>query len=149
MRTATSKDKMEFAFAMARHSAATLNQVQRLLRFGATHGRLAETECNRQLTDAEIRKQENIQMENIQMDIIAICAELEIEAKFSGDPRGNTVKIAVADGCGYCEKRGNKGWHMRRWSSLSELLEHIFHEHYRGRKGSLIEKVMRSCPLGI
>jgi hypothetical protein len=102
MRTATSKDKMEFAFAMARHSTATLNQIQRLLRFGATHGRLAETECNRQLTDAEIRKQENIQM-----DIIAICAELEIEARFSGDPRGNTVKIAVADG--YTNDWGREG----------------------------------------
>lgn len=98
----TTRDKLEFAWAMGRHSNASLNDIQRLLRYGATLHRLAETECNRQITEAEIRKQERVQM-----DVIAILAELDCKAILHGDPRGCTVKIVVPDG--YTNDWGKEG----------------------------------------
>ena len=98
----SAKDKLEFAFAMAKHSTVTLNQCKRLLRYAATYQRLAETACNRELTVSEIRKQENIGM-----DILAILAEHDCEALLDGDPRGCVVKVKVPDG--YTNDWGNEG----------------------------------------
>jgi hypothetical protein len=99
---ASTKDKLEFVYAMAKHSNATVHDCQRLMRYAETYQRIAVEECNRALTEKEIRKQENVGM-----DIIAICAELEIEAILGGDPRGCTVKIAVPDG--YTNDMGREG----------------------------------------
>jgi hypothetical protein len=90
----TTKEKLEFVFAMAKHANnTTLHECQRLMRYAATLQRLAETACNRELTVAEIRKEERIQM-----DVIAILAPHDCEVKFGGDPRGCVVKIVVPDG---------------------------------------------------
>lgn len=94
--------KLEFAYAMAKHSTLTLNECKRLLRYAATYQRLSVEECNRQLTVAEIRKQENVGM-----DIIAILAVHDCEAILGGDPRGCVVKIKVADG--YTNDFGGEG----------------------------------------
>ena len=102
MRTATTSSKLEFVFAMAKHSTVTLHDCQRLMRYGATVGYLAETACNRELTEREIRKDEKVQM-----DIIEILAPHDCSAKFGGDPRGCTVKIAVPDG--YTNDMGQEG----------------------------------------
>ena len=102
MRNTTTKSKLEFAYAMAKHSTVSLNECYRLLRYGATVGYMAETACNRELTEREIRKDEKIQM-----DIIAILAPHDCAAKFGGDPRGCTVKIVVPDG--YMNDFGNEG----------------------------------------
>ena len=93
MRNATTKSKLEFVYAMAKHSTVSLNECYRLLRYGATVGYLAETACNRELTVREIRKDEKAMM-----DIIEILAPHDCAAKFGGDPRGCTVKITVPDG---------------------------------------------------
>lgn len=57
---ASTKDKMEFAFHMGRHSTANSYQIQRLMRFGATLNRLAVKQCNEPWTDADQRKRDNI-----------------------------------------------------------------------------------------
>lgn len=98
----TTKDKLEFVYAMAKHSNARLSDLQRLLRMAATVQRLAETACNRELTVAEIRKDEKVQM-----DIIALCVSFDAEAKFQGDPRGCCVKVVVTDG--YTNDWGREG----------------------------------------
>jgi hypothetical protein len=90
----TTKDKLEFVFTMAKHgNNITLHECIRLMRIAAPLQRLAETACNRELTEREIRKEEKLQM-----DIIAILAVVDCEAKFGGDPRGCVVKIVVPDG---------------------------------------------------
>lgn len=95
-------EKMEFVYAMAKHSTLTINECKRLLRYEATHQRLAVTACNRELTVGEIRKQENVEM-----DIIAICAPHDVTPDFGGDPRGCTVKLKVEDG--YTNDFGQEG----------------------------------------
>lgn len=89
----STKDKLEFVFAMAKHTNVTLHDCKRLLRYAATCQRLAEVACNRELTVSEIRKDEKMAM-----DIIAIVSPHDCEAKFGGDPRGCVVKIVVPDG---------------------------------------------------
>jgi hypothetical protein len=89
----TTKDKLEFVFAMARHSNLNLHDCKRIMRYAATVQRLAETACNRELTVQEIRKDENCMAE-----IIAICAPSDVAANFNGDPRGCVVKLRVPDG---------------------------------------------------
>jgi hypothetical protein len=98
----STKDKLEFVYAMAKHSAITLRDIQKLMRYAASCQRLAETACNRELTVQEIRKDENCMAE-----IIAILAPLDCEAKFNGDPRGCVVKIRVPDG--YTNDWGREG----------------------------------------
>jgi hypothetical protein len=72
------------------------------MRYAATVQRLAETACNRELTVREIRKDEKVQM-----DILEILAPHDCSAKFSGDPRGCVVKIIVPDG--YTNDFGQEG----------------------------------------
>jgi hypothetical protein len=98
----TTKAKMEFVYAMAKHSAVTLHDCIRVMRYAATVQRLAETACNRELTPKEIRKDENVQM-----DIIAILAPHDCAAKFGGNPRGCCVKVVVPDG--YTNDMGQEG----------------------------------------
>jgi hypothetical protein len=98
----STNEKLEFVFAMAKHSNVNLHDCKRVMRYAATVQRLAETACNRELTVREIRKDERIQM-----DIIAILAPQECEAKFNGDPRGCVVKIQVPDG--YTNDWGKEG----------------------------------------
>lgn len=86
-------EKLEFIYLMAKHSTISLHDCKRLMRYAVTHQCLATNACNRELTEKEIRKQENVQM-----DIIAICADADVKPVFSGDPRGCTVKLQVPDG---------------------------------------------------
>jgi hypothetical protein len=95
-------EKLEFVFAMARHSTLNLNTCKRIMRFATTHQRLAETACNRELTEREIRKQESVMM-----DIIALCADADVKPDFSVDQRGCTVKLQVPDG--YTNDWGREG----------------------------------------
>lgn len=98
----TTKDKLEFVYAMAKHSTVRMHDLQRIMRMAATVQRLAETACNRELTEREIRKDEKLQM-----DILALLAVEDCNAKFSGDPRGAVVKIQVPDG--YTNDWGGEG----------------------------------------
>jgi len=95
MANATTKDKMEFAFHMARHSKATPHQVQRLMRYGATLNRLATKQCNEPWTDADQKKRDSIKAQ-----VAKVCKEIGdcTGAECSNDPRGACLKITVADG---------------------------------------------------
>ena len=93
MQRASTDLKMEFTFTLAKHSDATYSQIKRLLRYGSTHGSLQERDCNYGLSDVERGKRDRIQRK-----IELLCKEFDASPVFSGDPRGNTVKIRVIDG---------------------------------------------------
>lgn len=100
--SATTRDKLEFVYAMAKHSTATMAQLQRLLRYGATYARFATDACNRQLTVAEERK-----WNNVRGRINIICDRFGCTVHYQNDPRGCTVKVVVPDG--YTNDFGNEG----------------------------------------
>lgn len=88
----TTKDKLEFVYAMAKHSTLTLHDCQRIMRYAATIQRLAETACNRELTPTESAR--SLRMAN---RVIELCGP-SIVPIFHGDPRGCVVKLTVPDG---------------------------------------------------
>jgi hypothetical protein len=96
------KDKLEFVFAMAKHSDATLYDCQRLMRYGATFGQLCETACNRKLTEKESAKQDRIAHK-----IMDLVNSIQAGVTFQHNPRGNTVKIVTRDG--YTNDWGREG----------------------------------------
>jgi hypothetical protein len=89
----TTNDKLEFIFAMAKHSNVTLHDCKRLMRYAATHHRLAEDSCNREWTDQDESKKIRVR-KSIQTIIHSHGARV----LFNFDPRGCTVKIQVPDG---------------------------------------------------
>jgi len=102
MRNVGAKDKMEFVYAMAKHSNASLADCQRLLRYGASLGRFAENACNRELTEKEIYKNKVVKTH-----VCVILDSIDCKPVFSGDPRGCVLKIAVPDG--YSNSWGGEG----------------------------------------
>lgn len=102
MQRATTAAKAEFAYLMAIHSAASLSQIQRLMRYGSSYGRFQEMACNDQLTEQQMGKEQRLERA-----IDLLCKEFGATPKFSGDPRGNTVKIQVPDG--YTNDWGKEG----------------------------------------
>lgn len=95
--SATTKDKLEFVHAMARHTRATLRQCEALMRYAATLQRLAEDDCNgyARITDQE---RADAKQERIKVKVMEICCEADCAALFSSDPRGTVLKIRVPDG---------------------------------------------------
>lgn len=78
----------------------------RLCSLARAHHRLAETECNREMTTRELARQVNIRL-----TIREILVEYGIESvNFSGDPRGYTVKIHFPDGRGNTWGGDSEGW---------------------------------------
>jgi hypothetical protein len=102
MANASTKDKMEFAYLMAKHSKATQSDIQRLMRYGSTYSRFATDACNRQLTTREEQR-----WHSIRGKINILCNTFDASVKFQNDPRGCTVKIVVPDG--YTNDWGREG----------------------------------------
>lgn len=103
MMSATTRDKLEFVYAMAKHSTATHHDCQRLLRYGATYQRLMTDACNvPNLGERYLRK-----VERTKAAIRKLCDSFGCTAKLSGDPRGCTVKVTVPDG--YANDFDNEG----------------------------------------
>lgn len=102
MTSVGTKDKLEFAYLMAKHSDATLHQLQRIMRYGASYKRWSEEACNRELTPQEEKR-----WINIANRILALCSEFNAQAKLQNDPRGATIKIQVPDG--YTNDWGREG----------------------------------------
>jgi len=98
----TTKDKLEFVYAMAKHSGATMADLQRLLRWAGTYQRLCETACNRELT-----AREETRKVRARAAITERLRHFSCKATFSGDPRGCCVKIQLPDG--YTNDWGNEG----------------------------------------
>src|SRR5260370_28475774 len=89
----TTKDKLEFVYAMAKHSTLTLHDCQRIMRYAATIQRLAETACNRELTPSELHKQ--LRMID---KLHKLCASGGIRPRGQGEPPGCVGKLMVPDG---------------------------------------------------
>lgn len=96
------REKLEFVFAMAKHSNATLHDCQRIMRYAVTYHRFAEECCNRELSIAERDK-----WGRVQFRIMDLCGSFGAKAKCQNDPRGTTVKVVVPDG--YTNDWGNEG----------------------------------------
>lgn len=113
MASATTKDKMEFAYLMAHHSGATMGQLQRLLRYGASYHSVQERHCNGDCPYPHLPTRaggENCSKEmalEIKMLEIVKSWGSDFAIKFGGDPRGCTVKIVVPDG--YTNDWGREG----------------------------------------
>lgn len=99
---ATTKEKMEFFYVMAKHSGAIMADLRFILRCSATIQRLAETACNRELSPTEIKKQNRLRGE-----VKLRLSHFGCKVTFHGDPRGAIVKIQVPDG--YTNDWGKKG----------------------------------------
>jgi hypothetical protein len=99
---ASTKDKVEFAFLMGRHSTMAESTIQRILRYGSTLNRLAVKQCNEPWTDSDQRKRERVQAR-----VRELCLQHGTAPRFSNDPRGATIKIAVPDG--YTNDWGREG----------------------------------------
>lgn len=101
----SSKEKMEFAFQIARHTSATMSDVQRLLRYGATLGRIAEDQCNGYSKpiytsakpayewDAEAAERDEAKSARIKDKVFSVCHSFNCRAYFQGDPRGLTLRV--------------------------------------------------------
>jgi hypothetical protein len=100
----TTKDKLEFALLMGRHTRATLRQVQALMRYAGTLQRLAEDDCNVATDDAGLtkRNQKRNRVEDRVIDTLLSIPGYNVPsdqcAVFSGDPRGAVLKIRVPSG---------------------------------------------------
>ena len=117
------RDKVEFAFLMARHvPLASFGDVERLLRYGATLKGIAEQRCNgpdykyctsererNELTKRWQAYQDSLptKQEKIESCVRMLCLDMDCKAIFQGDPRGATVKIQVPDG--YTNDWGREG----------------------------------------
>lgn len=106
----TTKDKLEFVYQMARHSQASLSDLQRIMRLAGTLQRIAEEHCNEPVCrygkhseDGECAKQDNLEKKLLQL-----CLQNGMSARFQRNPRrGCVVKIAVPDG--YTNDMGREG----------------------------------------
>ena len=106
----TTKAKLEFVHAMARHTRATVRQCEALMRYAGTLQRLAEDQCNREWTERDERKRTNIVRK-----VADVCAELTASNEGKGyivpihsrDPRGAVLKIRVPSG--YSDSFGGEG----------------------------------------
>lgn len=85
---------------------------KRLMRYGATLGRIAENQCNgyqdwKGNWDERASLRDEKKEERIQAKVTELCAEFGCKPVFQGDPRGNTLKIVVPDG--YTNDWGREG----------------------------------------
>lgn len=110
MQRCTARARYEFIHLLMKHAEITPATVtadnpnivtegdiqrvaQRLLRYGATYGRLQEQDCNVGLTDKERVKESRLALR-----MADLSATIGCKVYLSGDPRGNTVKVIVPDG---------------------------------------------------
>lgn len=125
MRPATHSDREKFVALIQQHAGGDPTQrysfAQRLMRYGATYGRLVEDACNgpeyrmpgeayaKAVQAAWQERQDAIpaKQDKIEAAVSELCAIFECKAIFSGDPRGNTLKIEVKSG--YSNSFGGEG----------------------------------------
>lgn len=128
MRNASHSDREKFVALIQQHAGGDPTErysfAQRLMRYGATYGRLAEDACNgpdysrvlqrdpvldRLITTGWQERQDAIpaKQEKIEKAVSELCKAFDCRAIFSGDPRGNTLKIEVKSG--YSNSFGGEG----------------------------------------
>ncbi len=127
MRRASHSEREKFVALIQQHAGGDPTQrysfAQRLMRYGATYGRLQEDQCNGPDYDLARGRQELMQAiqerwqrsqdaipakeEKITKAVTELCKSFDCTPVFSGDPRGNTLKIAVKSG--YSNSFGGEG----------------------------------------
>ena len=85
---------------------------EKMLRYGATLGRIAENQCNGYQTydykwDEKAAKRDEAKEARIVAKVEKLCAAFGCKPVFQGDPRGNTLKIMVPGG--YTNDWGREG----------------------------------------
>ena len=118
MRAASHSDREKFVALIQQHAGGDPQErysfAQRLMRYGATYGRLQEEQCNGpdyngnehhdRLVQAYWQERQDAipaKESKIEAAVVELCAKFDCKAIFSGDPRGNTLKIEVKSG-GIC-----------------------------------------------
>lgn len=101
MANATSKEQMEFVYAMAKHSKATLQDIRRLLVLGATHHAIQLAKCNVAM-DTLIAQRFEAKESTVQSNIRIIVESFGASVVFSGDSQDCTVKLALQHGYSIC-----------------------------------------------
>lgn len=142
MRNASRSDREKFVALVQQHAGGDPQKrysfAQRLMRYGATYGRLQEEQCNGPDYDSvprgwypanmaaeEIKADQDSRMNRIrdtwqraqdaipakeskiEAAVSELCSKFDCKAIFSGDPRGNTLKIEVKSG--YSNSWGGEG----------------------------------------
>ena len=121
MERATQKQRWEFIETLLHHLDQNGNWswyhdgipfAKRLLRYGATLGRIAENQCNGYQEwngnwDQKAADREEQKEERIRMKVTVLCGTFGCTPVFQGDPRGNVLKIQVPDG--YTNDWGKEG----------------------------------------
>ncbi len=124
MQKATQKEREEFVSLIAHHAGEFVQYIapnnrplpycsvfqfaQRLMRYGATLGRIAENQCNgydrtgRGDYDEKWAAADERKEERIQKKVTVLCAAFGCTPVFQGDPRGATLKIRTPNcRCGH------------------------------------------------
>lgn len=94
----TTRDREEFVALMVSELrehrwTEVLELARNLMRWARTHGNYQENRCNRDVTEAEEKREERLEER-----IAEACKPFGITPVFSGDPRGATVKLKVPSG---------------------------------------------------
>lgn len=90
----TRKEIIEFALLMGRETTANPYHVAKMLKLSATHHRLCETACNRELTAKEEVKMARVETALMELTWTIVASGVCI----SHDPRGATIKLRVKSG---------------------------------------------------
>ena len=117
MERASRKAREEFVSLIAQHSGPCSEHssfwfARQLMRYGATLGRIAENQCNGyqkpdHTWDERAAARDEKKEERIARKVTELCTLFGCKPVFQGDPRGNTLKIAVPDG--YTNDWGREG----------------------------------------
>jgi len=100
---ATTKDKLIFIHAMARHTSASVRQCEALMRYAVTLNRYDVERCNREETEADKRK-----VERIQKRVVELCLEITGRRPlFTWEPMASPFITRARDG--YSNSPGGEG----------------------------------------
>ena len=106
------KDRDEFVAVITADVIAEGGQAQnsanlarKLLRQANAYQRLAEIACNEELTPRQETK-----IRAIKADLVEACKPWKIRPRFSNDPRGACVKVALPSGRGNSWGGPEEGW---------------------------------------
>jgi hypothetical protein len=117
MQRATQKARLEFILLLTQHTKGhydtqVVRVAEKLLRYGATLGRLAEEQCNGYQTwdgreDERRARLSDAKEERIRLRAQKLAESIGCKIVTQGDPRGNVLKIQVPDG--YTNDWGREG----------------------------------------
>jgi hypothetical protein len=107
MQRTTQKARYEFTRLLVEHTTVERweaeNAAEKLLRYGATLGRLAEEQCNGYQTwdgreDERRARRSEVKEGRIRLKAEKLAESIGCKIITQGDPRGNVLKIQVPDG---------------------------------------------------